>query len=203
MRATQILMNEHRIIEQVLECLQIMADQASSGGGLNFRAARQVLDFFQHFADGCHHAKEERHLFPMMEAHGFAPSSGPTSVMRADHEEGRKHIRAMSTALEKAETGGKEGLDRFIYHARAYGRLMRDHIFREEQRLFPMADHVLTDEEQQRLSDAFGHVEATEMGTDVHEKYLEIADSLAQRFNLACAAHVIVANPGCYHGNHP
>jgi len=72
MRSTEILQDEHRVIEQVLNCLEKMADQALVAGRLDESSAREALDFFQTFADGCHHHKEEDHLFPLMEARWHA-----------------------------------------------------------------------------------------------------------------------------------
>ena len=98
MRSTDILQNEHRVIEQVLGCLEKMAAQAVEGK-LDEPSAREALDFFQTFADGCHHHKEEDHLFPLMEAKGFPRHGGPTGVMLHEHEEGRRHVKAMRSAL--------------------------------------------------------------------------------------------------------
>lgn len=72
MRITEILTEEHRVIEQVLECLEAMASEAEAAGRLDGAAARQAVDFFQNFADRCHHGKEESHLFPMLERQGIA-----------------------------------------------------------------------------------------------------------------------------------
>ena len=79
MKPTEILSGEHRIIEQVLDCLEKMAQNCAAGGRLDKPSAEQALDFFRNFADRCHHGKEETHLFPAMEAKGF-PARG---VLRA------------------------------------------------------------------------------------------------------------------------
>jgi hypothetical protein len=74
--ATDILKDEYRVIEQVLDCLEELAGRAQTSGRLDGQSARQALDFFQNFADGYHRAKEEHHLFRLMEARGF-PSGPP------------------------------------------------------------------------------------------------------------------------------
>ncbi len=70
MTPTEILSGEHRVIEQVLDCLEKMIQQSVGDGRLNGHAARQAVDFFRGFADRCHHGKEETHLFPAMESKG-------------------------------------------------------------------------------------------------------------------------------------
>ena len=66
MLPTEVLQQEHRIIEQVLSCLEKLVEQARSGGGLDRSAASRAIEFFRTFADGCHHRKEDDFLFPMM-----------------------------------------------------------------------------------------------------------------------------------------
>ena len=192
MRATEILENEHRVIEQVLSCLEVMANRALAEGKLDVISADAALDFFQTFADGCHHRKEENHLFPLMEAKGFPRDGGPTEVMLHEHEEGRKHIQGMRAAV----AGG--AVREFAEHARAYVELLRNHIFKEDRRLFPMANQVFSSEDQARLTDRFEHVEEQEVEEGAHETYLDVADMLAERFQVPRASRT---GCGCGHGH--
>ena len=77
MKPTQILENEHRVIEQVLDCLDKIADRCETDGRLDAESAREAVDFFRNFADRCHHGKEEAELFPLMHARGFPQEGGP------------------------------------------------------------------------------------------------------------------------------
>jgi hemerythrin-like domain-containing protein len=188
MSATDILANEHRVIEQVLTCLEQLTVEGIANGCLDGDSARQALDFFETFADRCHHAKEEQGLFPMLETKGFPPQTGPTSVMRAEHEAGREHLRGMAAEVDRAEAGDGVALLRFAHHAREYIHLMRQHIAKEDHRLFPMAAVVLTEADQERLLAAFERVERSQRAAGTHEKYLRIADELADRFDVAKTA---------------
>jgi hemerythrin-like domain-containing protein len=196
MRPTEILSSEHRVIEQVLACLETLADRCTAGGTLDREAARQALDFFQTFADACHHGKEEDHLFPLLEARGLPREGGPTGVMRWEHELGRRHLRAMSAAVEA------EDPQRFADHARAYAHLLREHILKEDECLFRMADHFLTDWDRQTLLDAFAHVEDCKMHAGTHEKYLQIADALADRLGVPRAQGAVTKGHGSSCGCH-
>jgi len=85
MRPTEILMQEHRVIEQVLDCLERMAQRVEAGDELDLESAKQAIDFFRNFADRCHHGKEEDCLFPLLEQKGFSREQGPTGVMLHEH----------------------------------------------------------------------------------------------------------------------
>ena len=199
MKPTEILSGEHRIIEQVLDCLKKMAQNCAADGRLDKTSADQALDFFRNFADRCHHGKEEAHLFPAMEAKGFPRQGGPTGVMFHEHEEGRAHVRGMAEAVEGAAAGEREAVARFVTHARGYVGLLREHIEKEDHCLFAMANQSLTEDDQQRLLAAFEHVEHEHMGLGTHEKFLHMADELADRFGVARAVANSSRSCGCHH----
>jgi hemerythrin-like domain-containing protein len=188
MKPTEILMNEHRVIEQVLDCLEAIAERGEATGSPDTESARQAIAFFRSFADTCHHGKEENHLFLMMEAKGLPRIGGPTGVMLHEHDQGRGHIQAMEGALDKMERGGSsEGVEQFLRHARGYVNLLREHIHKEDHCLFPMADRVFESSDQNQLMEAFIRVEEQDIGLDVHEKFLKVADELAERFGATKA----------------
>ena len=71
MKPSDIFSSEHRVIQQVLNCLEKIAE-APHEGQVGRQSAKEAIDFFRIFADRCHHGKEEAHFFPAMEAKGFS-----------------------------------------------------------------------------------------------------------------------------------
>ncbi len=198
MRPTDLLMHEHRVIEQVLDCLEKLAAECVSEGTLDMAAARQAIDFFRNFADRCHHGKEENGLFPLMEARGFATEDGPIGRMLYEHVLGRQYLNALAAVTEAASTGDPDALLRFACRVRDYSYWLRGHIVKEDQRLFPMANRALTEEDQAVLLRSFERAEAHEMGTGAHEKYLQIADELAERFHVPrVGVEALEGGPAC------
>ena len=47
MQPTDILMNEHRIIEQVLNCLEKILEQCTTEKKLDTKSAKQAIEFFR------------------------------------------------------------------------------------------------------------------------------------------------------------
>ena len=202
MKPTEILTSEHRVIEQVLNCLEAIAQKAGSAGRLDRQSAEDAVAFFRNFADRCHHGKEEAHLFPALEAKGFPRQGGPTGVMLHEHEQGRAHVRGMNEHLTAASAGDPAALRQFIADAEGYVTLLREHIYKEDHILFQLADRTFTPEDQQRLLDAFQKVEAEEMGIGTHEKYLKIAHDLAGQLGVVDSSPEAVYNHlhcGCGH----
>jgi hemerythrin-like domain-containing protein len=61
---------------------------------------------------------------------------------------------------------------------RGYVTLLRQHIQKEDNILFPMADQVLTAQDQKDLAEAFDRVEREEMGAGEHERYHAMIDEM-------------------------
>ncbi len=197
MRATDILSDEHRVIEQVLNCLEKMVDQCESEGKLQTQPAQDMVAFFRHFADHCHHMKEETHFFPAMEAKGFPREGGPTGVMLREHDQARHLVRGMDEAIEAASAGDASARKVFVEHARGYIDLLREHIEKEDRCLYSMANQAFTEDDQQQLLSAFEKVEKEELGAGTHQKYLQIANELAERFGVPRATVGNGGQHGC------
>ena len=174
-KATEALKHEHRVIERVLAVVQKLTEPSRQ---LSIEQWKKAVEFIRGFADQCHHLKEEKILFPALEKHGIPVEGGPVGMMLQEHEEGRGHVRAMSEALEKAAKEPEAAKKILFDSARSYLRLLREHILKEDEVLFPMADSALSPDEQKQLAEEFEEHEEKEIGTGVHEKYLRIVEEL-------------------------
>lgn len=177
MKATQILMEEHEVILRALDSMELELAKLKTGKAQP-AFFLDAADFIKGFADGCHHAKEEGVLFKYMEAAGIPSQNGPIAVMLADHEQGRLLTRQMREVALKWQAGDTSVITDVAQNAAAYVQLLRGHIFKENNILFPMADRAINASQYQQLDDAFEHVEHVETGEGVHEKYLALAEKL-------------------------
>ena len=96
MNASDVLINEHCVIKRILGCLTAATNQAKAGEKLDGDSFRRMVEFFQQFADRCHHGKEEARLFPLLRQRGVGCGPGSISILLDEHEQGRAHVRAMA-----------------------------------------------------------------------------------------------------------
>lgn len=178
MRASDVLKNEHRAVERVLGVLERAADRLDAGETVPVEVFDGSLDFLRNFADKCHHGKEETALFPAMAKAGVPVERGPIGVMLAEHDEGRRYIRAMAEALEGYRRGDEAAKVALTGSARGYATLLAEHIRKEDSILFPMGDRVLSEAAQQELVAEFDRIEAEHIGPGVHERYHAMIDEL-------------------------
>ena len=183
MKATEILMSEHRVIERVIATLEEAANRLSAGQAVRPGLFIDAADFIKGFADGCHHRKEEGVLFTTMNAYGVAVQGGPIGVMLSDHEQGRIFTRGMRQAAEALQAGDASARDEIVANARGYASLLRNHILKEDHVLFQLADQVIPADQQDAVYEGFEQVEHEETGEGVHEKYLALAEKLEKEMN--------------------
>jgi hemerythrin-like domain-containing protein len=158
MQATQILMDEHRVIERVITSLEAASSDLAKGQAVRPGFYVDATDFIKGFADGCHHKKEEGVLFTAMADAGMPTQTGPIAVMLAEHEQGRAYTRGMRQAAERLQAGDVSARDDVVRNARGYAALLRQHIAKEDGVLFPMADQVIPVAAQDQVAEDFERI---------------------------------------------
>lgn len=174
---TQVLKDEHALILEALDAMERKVSALEAGAAPDRAYFEKAVQFLRTFADQCHHGKEENLLFKTMVDRGFPRQAGPIAVMLHEHETGRSFIRGIAEGV--AAVGTDPGAaKRIIENGRGYIGLLRAHIDKENHILFPMADNVLTPEDQEHLGKEFERFEAEETGAGVHEAMLKLLDEL-------------------------
>ena len=107
MKPTEELVHEHQVITLVLNAVTLEAGRLRNAGKIDPGLVEKMLDFFRNFTDGCHHAKEEKHLFPLLERRGMPRDRGPVGVMLAEHDEGRRLVSNIGGVLPAAARGDR------------------------------------------------------------------------------------------------
>jgi hemerythrin-like domain-containing protein len=160
-----------------LDALETEISQIEAGRAPDRVYFEKVVEFLRTFADKCHHGKEEHLLFKTMVDRGFPREVGPIAVMLHEHEVGRAFVRGISEAAASA-AGDPGAARRIIDSARGFIQLLRGHIDKENTILFPMADNVLTPEDQAHLKEEFERFESQETGAGIHEASLKLLEGL-------------------------
>jgi hemerythrin-like domain-containing protein len=149
--ATQNLEDDHVHILKLTDVMEKIAHSKEPSAD----HITEVIEIVRNFADGIHHAKEENLLFPKMAEKGFSPNQGPVAVMLHDHVEGRNFIKAAADSLALYIKGDKSVLPEISQNLLGYVFLLRNHIAKENNILFRMADNVLSGSEQEKLLNDF------------------------------------------------
>lgn len=177
-----MLKDEHRVIERVLRALGGICRRLEQNEPIPSETFGELIDFIRMFADRCHHGKEEAHLFPALIERGIPRDGGPIGVMLYEHEVGRQLVTELNQAAEAYQAGDAGAGQHIVSVGRRYIELLTQHIYKEDNILFPMADQVLDASSQRSLSEVFERVDA-ELGDGFHQRYAQLASALEQTWS--------------------
>jgi hemerythrin-like domain-containing protein len=180
MEAIDVLMQEHRLIERVLDALELAAGHLERSHPVPPTFFLEAADFIAGFADGCHHRKEEGVLFGAMIESGVPSGDGVIEMMLDEHAQGRAFTRTLRDAARRLQSGDASARAQVISSVRGYVALLRDHIAKEDEMLFPMAGELFTPEQHGRVIDGFARLEREDAGAGAgaQEKFHALAAKL-------------------------
>lgn len=178
MVATEALKKDHRIIEKVLTVLEGVSNKIEAGNEVPIDILTKASDFIKDFADNYHHGKEEDILFRTMEEKGFPREGGPIAIMLAEHDEGRGYVRALSEGIKKYEAGDSSAKKIIVDNARSFAALLFQHIQKEDNILYMMANNIIPEPLQKELLNKFELVEKEKFGDSGYQRYINLVEDL-------------------------
>ncbi len=161
--ATKILSEEHKHIVKVISALKKECFALESGKKkLNIEFFAKGIDFIRNYADKYHHAKEEDILFKELNKDSCQMHCNPTEQMLHEHDLGRKFVKGLKSALEKKNN------KKIIENTEGYCTLLKEHIYKEDNILYKMADDALNSKVQKSMLEKFDKVEKNYKKTKEH-----------------------------------
>lgn len=163
---------EHELTLKVLDAAEAEARVLRTQEDADLQTSRQMVDFFRNFTDRCHHAKEERFYFPAYLTSEDAEQAELVRTLLQEHEQGRSILQEIEFMMQEKPADYRQLIGE---RWRSYVALMRSHIDKEDDELFPAADEHLDQAEERAMLAGFKHVEHQELGEGFHEKYHNLA----------------------------
>ena len=151
------LKRDHINIEKLLEILESEILAIEVGKTPDFPLMQDIMRYMAEHSDRFHHPKEEL-IFAQLLRHDPDVRADVEDLI-AEHfligAAGREFTALLRTfgidsvySRERLRTSGSN-----------YIRAQRDHMIREEQKLFPIAAQSITEEEWQRIDDAISNID--------------------------------------------
>ena len=182
MKAIEELKNEHRGIQLMLRILDQIGKKAENGHVVDQDHLSKILEFLTVFVDKCHHGKEEDFLFPALEAAGVQKTGGPIGLMLQEHETGRSLVAKIKDGVSALPPINDQAIESFLRAVRDYIALLTQHIEKEDNVLFPMAEKRLDAGTDATLYESFEQLEHERIGEGKHEEFHSLLTMLEQEY---------------------
>ena len=176
---TQALVVEHRLILRMITLLEKNAARTADGSYSNWQFYLDGVDFIRNYADRFHHAKEEDVLFSALVRNGMPRENSPVAAMLMEHDQGRAFVMNMETAVQKTLDGLPGQENTIVENALAYAALLREHIAKEDDILYPLAERVLPETMRGAIVAEYLLAE-TGTGSDLSEHYRKLVEKYEQ-----------------------
>jgi hemerythrin-like domain-containing protein len=154
MRAVELLLEDHALIERQLAILAGIRKQLQDGERVNAEALNRIVETMLEFNDRYHHAREEEHVFPVLERYALLTMAGRLDCMPGEHLIGRELTAKLRDAAQRYASGDDTAIPEIVEAAGGYLQLLGHHMGIEEGVLFELADKVVSDEDDAAMTDA-------------------------------------------------
>ncbi|MDO8638058.1 MAG: hemerythrin domain-containing protein [Candidatus Daviesbacteria bacterium] len=178
MKATEQLKEDHQGVKLALSILEKINLKLKKGENVNLKHLEQLLEFIRVFVYKCHHGKEEDLLFPAMEKAGVPNEGGPISMMLEEHNLGRNYVKNFAKAIEEYKIGDPRAAKQIIKNTNGYITLLKEHIDKEDNILYMIADAHLSVKTQKDLLEKFEIIENEKVGRGKHEEFHKMLNNL-------------------------
>lgn len=167
----ELLKQDHEITERVFAAMEA---QFASAAGPAPAQVGLLVEYLQGYVDRCHNQKEELHLFARLEGKGMPRHGGPLAVMLQEHERAKEILSRLVPLGCAFAAGNAAALPELHATFAEYATLCKDHFWKENDILFPMARRVLGAGDAARVEAGIAAVEAS-IGPDTRERYYALA----------------------------
>lgn len=186
MQATDLLKEEHHGVKIALRSLEKVGAKLEEAAGAEETPYAddmgRLIEFLRVFVDKCHHAKEEDVLFPALVEDGEPIENDLVKVLLAEHAAGRKLVAEMAEALTSCQAGKTDSVFVLRGAARSYTQLLTDHIAKEDNELYPLADEKISAAAQQEMVEVFEEIETERIGLGTHERFHAMLNEFKQKY---------------------
>lgn len=181
MDSIRIMMAEHEQILRVLDALDAFAESAQGSPGDQVDLGHFV-DFIREYADERHHGKEEAVLFEAMVRNGFPRDAGPVGAMIQEHEEMRQLVKSLRSFADQEAAWTLADRERVAGAARSYTSTLREHIMKENEMLYPMAEEQLVPAVQDEVDRDCAALDARQAASGTGARLEKLAAHLVAHF---------------------
>jgi hemerythrin-like domain-containing protein len=191
MITTESLIKEHQLILKYVDLMERYTKTSikNSNTTILLENANFFIQFIHEFADHFHHSKEEDILFRYLDVPGVLTHCNPIPQMIFEHNKARELVCNMEKAIHKKE------LNELMVNADQYANLLKSHIFKEDNILYPLAERGLPDEAKLSLLNEYTETDNRLNSRAIWSKFENLYTELEKHLK---AKMEIVAN-SCEH----
>jgi hemerythrin-like domain-containing protein len=170
-----MLMEEHRLIEYVVEAMVKESVKIKAEKQINPVTIDKIVDFIRVYADHAHHGKEEDILFAELSKKQLDEHDSKLMQNLIDeHVYARGVVKELVSAKDKCVQGDTDRIKEISEKMEILADFYPKHIKKEDEDFFLRTEKYFTPEELKIMSEKFTEFDARL----IHEKYRQVCQEL-------------------------
>jgi len=183
MKPTEDLMIEHNSIKSMLKIMSKISESIKAKNVFYTIDVEKIIDFLYVYIDQCHRVKEEKFFYPSFKSGNLPVDIDPEELMN-EHALGNVYLKEIICSVENCKMGNIFSCEKIADCMINYVRFIQNHILKEENTYFSLADKVLSEEKQNELCEQFKTIDDEFFGHGVHKHFDEYFNDLKVKYQI-------------------
>jgi len=181
MTPTENLIREHAVINDLLTIMATIAERIKSKSVFFTNDVEEIIDFLKNFIEKSHHEKEEL-LYPALVENPISIEKEAISLMMYEHVLTRNYLNDIVNCILNCKIGYTFSGEMLAESMSNYVILEKNHIQKEINIFFPIADEYISEEEQVKILKRFIEIETLIEEHDFYNHYFRLMDKLKSKY---------------------
>lgn len=184
MKSVQTLVGEHDNILRMLDVIHYACLEILGGAPVEVSDFKMMVDFIRKYADKTHHGKEEDYLFQaMVNELGTMGENLIRHGMLVEHDIARLYVSDLDTALDCCmDEQTQEARLAVVVAAGSYEQLLRRHIQKENDAVFPFGEKNLSEQSAQWVEQQIQAFDSDKDNAAQRDRQLNALDALERKY---------------------
>jgi len=179
MKPTEELMYEHKAIKLMLDIMNKISDSIKENKVFYTNDVEKIVNYLSVYVDKCHRSKEEVFFRALLLSKYPTESIG---MIINEHSMGKAYLNEITSCVVTCKLGSSFSCERISDCMINYVQLIQNHMQREENDFFALANKALSDEAQSEISKQFKLINDEFVGPDIHTRYDELLKSMQNKY---------------------
>lgn len=182
MTPTENLTKEHKKINELLDIMSKIALKIKSNDVFYPNDVEEIVDYLIIIIDNNHHGKEDGVFYPELISSGIPKETAPLSIINYEHTTAKRYLKDISSCVVNCKIGNDFSGELLADSLTNYVTVTKNHIQREEEIVFPIANEVLSVEKQNEILQRFDEIEQRNISNSFNDHFNKLLNKLKIKY---------------------
>ena len=182
MTPTENLINEHKKINELLDIMSKIALKIKSKDVFYPNDVEEVVKYLINIIENSHHGKEDDVFYPELISSGIPKETAPLSIINYEHIISVNYLKDISSCVVNCKIGNDFSGELLADSLTNYVIAIKNHIQREEEIVFPIANEVFSIEKQNEILQRFEVIEQKYISNSFNDQFEKLLNKFKKKY---------------------